>query len=43
VLSDLIPLRLLPPLLLAVLTTAMAGFRWGQYFVAYATVLLQVR
>lgn len=40
VLSDLIPLRLLPPLLLSVLTTLLADFRLGNNFYIYTLSLL---
>lgn len=41
-LSDLIPLRVLPPLLLAGITTLLVGFRGGLYFFNYALALIQL-
>jgi hypothetical protein len=39
-LSDLIPLRIVPPVLLASITTAMIGFRGGSTFMHYCFVLV---
>ena len=39
-LSDLIPLRIIPPVLLAGLTTLLVGFRGGLYFFNYTLALV---
>ena len=39
-LSDLIPLRIVPPLLLAGLTTLLVGFRGGMYYFNYTLALV---
>lgn len=41
--SDLIPLRVLPPILLAGITTLMVGFRGGQFFLHYTFALVRAR